>query len=198
MAQTFAHSIIVTNVTSEGPRLKIWGVCEKDKYSYIETLIAQLGNEFMQRQGLGPQNSISSETTCCVKYRGKYVRAKITNIHPNGVIVLLIDSGVTDIVPVEVVKLLYPNSKEEDYLIKCPPLANEFTLANVLSVNEKWDVRAVETIRNLVKDKELSVSKFEKFNSCYLVKLLLGEHDIGNLLVNKGMAKMTTLDDMFK
>ncbi|XP_043481522.1 uncharacterized protein LOC122510734 isoform X2 [Leptopilina heterotoma] len=198
MAQTFAHSIIVTNVTSDGPRLKIWGVCEKEKYSYIETLIAELGNEFMQRQGLGPQNALSSETTCCVKYRGKFVRAKITNIHRNGVIVLLIDSGVTDIVPVEVVKLLYPNSKEEDYLIKCPPLANEFTLANVLSVNEKWDVRTVETIRILVKDKELSVSKFEKFNSCYLVKLVLGEHDIGNLLVNKGMAKMTTLDDMFK
>ncbi|XP_051163824.1 maternal protein tudor-like isoform X2 [Leptopilina boulardi] len=197
MAQT-GHSIIVTNVTSEGPRLKIWGVCEKDKYSYIEALITSLGNKLMQRQGLGPQNSISPETTYCVKYRGRYVRAKITNIHQNGVIVLLIDSGITDIVPIELVRVLYPNSKEEDFLIKCPPLANEFTLANIISVNEKWDSRTVESIGTLVKDKELMVSKFEKFNSCYLVKLLFGDHDIGNILVNKGMAKMTTLSDMFK
>ena len=196
MAQK-GHTILVTNVEGDGPRLKIWGVVEIQNLSYIEKVIHVLSKNFNQ-QGCPDAQAFVVNTVCCAKYRGSYVRAKVGTVQANGVVVQLIDSGIVDLLPVEVLRPLYSNSNEENLLRTVPPLAKEFTLANIVSVNEKWESRSIETLMSFIKDKELEVSHYDFYNNRYLVKLVYGIQDIGTLLVNKKMAVMTTLDKMFK
>ncbi|XP_033209193.1 maternal protein tudor isoform X2 [Belonocnema kinseyi] len=188
--------ILVTNVVGDGPRLKIWGVVDKQNLAYIEKIINVLSKKFVQQGVPDAQNPVPN-TICCVKYRGSYARAKVCSVQPNGVVVQLIDSGIVDILPKEVFRFIHPNSNEESMLLSAPPLAAEFTLANIVSINEKWESRCIETILSFIKDKELEVSHYDIHNNRYFVKLVYGETDIGNMLVNKRMAVMATLEDMF-
>ena len=198
MAQK-GNTVLVTNVTGDGPLLKVWGVVDKQGYAYIQKVIGVLSNKFNQHQGVPePQTPVLPNIVCCVKYRGSYVRAKICSVQQNGVVVHLIDSGVFDILPIDVFRLLYGNSDEEKLLLTKPPLATEFILANIVSITEKWESRCIETIQSFIEGKELEVSHYTFYNNRYVVKLVYGNSDIGTLLVNKRMAVMATLEDMFK
>lgn len=126
-------------------------------------------------------------TTCCAKFSQdqQWYRGTIKAKHPNGIEVLFVDYGNSEIVSPSEVRVMNPE------LLACEVQAFQCILDNCHPAlnSEEWGVNPTGIFSELVMDKLLHTQVISKADrNCWRVKLLDGDSDVCNQLVQCGVA----------
>lgn len=201
MAQSTQSSeivIFVTHVEAEEGYLKIWGQVDKNAATCIEHYILPLINQFNEGYGCPSRaNNLAVGMVCCAKFQSEgYYRAKIHNIHADGtVLVHFIDYGNMEVLHLNEIRLLRGMPGAEP-LQNFPPIAAEFTLADVLPINGIWENRVIETIKKNLCYTEYRAIAHPMMNNRCLIKLSYNNENFSDVLVREHMALPIISQDM--
>ncbi|XP_014611434.1 PREDICTED: maternal protein tudor isoform X1 [Polistes canadensis] len=192
--------IFVTHIEAEHQYLKIWGQTDKNSATYVERLILPLFEKFSIGSGYPElQEGLSINALCCARFQNDgYYRARVCNIYPDGKVLLqFIDYGNIEVLPQHEVYLLR-NIPGSETLQSFPPVAYEFTLANVAPINNVWDNEIIETIKKILRYNEYKACCLSNAGNHTFIKLYYNNEDFAELLVKKRMALDATTQDSFK
>ncbi|XP_047349819.1 maternal protein tudor-like isoform X3 [Vespa velutina] len=192
--------IFVTHVEAEHQFLRIWGQIDKNSATYVERMILPLFEKFAIGSGYPElQEGLSINALCCARFQNDgYYRARVCNICPDGKVVLqFIDYGNIEILPQHEVYLLR-NIPGSETLQSFPPVAYEFTLANVIPINNVWDNKTIETIKKILRYNEYKACCLSTVRNHTFIKLYYNNEDFGELLVKRHMAMDATIQDLFR
>ncbi|KAL2729141.1 LOW QUALITY PROTEIN: maternal protein tudor-like isoform X1 [Vespula maculifrons] len=192
--------IFVTHVEAEHQFLRIWGQIDKNSATYVERMILPLFEKFAIGSGYPElQEGLSINALCCARFQNDgYYRARVCNICPDGKVVLqFIDYGNIEILPQHEVYLLR-NIPGSETLQSFPPVAYEFTLANIIPINNVWDNKTIETIKKILRYNEYKACCLSTVRNHTFIKLYYNNEDFGELLVKRNMAMDATMQDLFR
>nr|XP_050852508.1 maternal protein tudor-like isoform X2 [Vespula vulgaris] len=192
--------IFVTHVEAEHQFLRIWGQIDKNSATYVERMILPLFEKFAIGSGYPElQEGLSINALCCARFQNDgYYRARVCNICPDGKVVLqFIDYGNIEILPQHEVYLLR-NIPGSETLQSFPPVAYEFTLANIIPINNVWDNKTIETIKKILRYNEYKACCLSTVRNHTFIKLYYNNEDFGELLVKRHMAMDATMQDLFR
>ncbi|KAL2735605.1 maternal protein tudor-like isoform X1 [Vespula squamosa] len=192
--------IFVTHVEAEHQFLRIWGQIDKNSATYVERMILPLFEKFAIGSGYPElQEGLSINALCCARFQNDgYYRARVCNICPDGKVVLqFIDYGNIEILPQHEVYLLR-NIPGSETLQSFPPVAYEFTLANIIPINNVWDNKTIETIKKILRYNEYKACCLSNVRNHTFIKLYYNNEDFGELLVKRHMAMDATMQDLFR
>ncbi|XP_076298392.1 protein tudor-like isoform X2 [Lasioglossum baleicum] len=193
--------IFVTHVEAENSFLKIWGQVDKNSGTCVERMILPLAEKFARSQDcVGSRaNNLHLNALCCARFQNEgYYRAKVINIRPDGMVVLqFIDYGNIEVLPPQEIHLLESIPGAES-LQSYPPVAFDFTLANVLPINEIWENKIIELIKKSLCYNEYKILIHSVINNHRFIKLWYNNEDFSELLINRHMALGTTVPEMFR
>ncbi|KAK2576789.1 hypothetical protein KPH14_005431 [Odynerus spinipes] len=192
--------IFVTHIEAEDQFLKIWGQVDKNSATYVERMILPLFEQFARGRGCpDSQSGLTINALCCARFQNDgYYRARVCNICPDGMVVLqFIDYGNIEVLPQNEIHLLQ-NIPGSETLQSLPPVAVEFTLANILPINGIWDNKTIETIKKILRYNEYKASSVSVGGNHRLIKLYYNNEDFAELLVKRHMALPATLQELFR
>ncbi|KAI4503981.1 hypothetical protein M0802_000452 [Mischocyttarus mexicanus] len=192
--------IFVTHIEAEHQYLKIWGQIDKNSATYVERLILPLFEKFSVGSGYPElQEGLSINALCCARFQNDgYYRARVCNINPDGKVVLqFIDYGNIEVLPQHEVYLLR-NIPGSETLQSFPPVAYEFTLANVAPINNVWDNEIIETIKKILRYNEYKACCLSNAGNHTFIKLYFNNEDFAELLVKRHMALDAKMQDLFR
>ncbi|XP_015178527.1 PREDICTED: maternal protein tudor isoform X2 [Polistes dominula] len=192
--------IFVTHIEAKHQHLKIWGQTDKNAATYVERLILPLSEKLSVASGYPElQEGLTINALCCARFQNDgYYRARICNIYPDGkVLVQFIDYGNVEVLSQREVHLLR-NIPGSETLQSFPPVAYEFTLANVAPINNVWDNEIIETINKILRYNEYKAYCLSNTGNHTFIKICYNNEDFAELLVKRHMALDVTTQDSYR
>ena len=126
--------------------------------------------------------------TCCAKFSqdGRWYRGIVKSKHPNGLYILFVDYGNSEVVSVSDVRAIKPELQAWEMQAICCCLHS----CHPVQGSKEWDESAIGIFGELVNDKPLCAHVISDFQdgACH-VKLMDGDSDVCDQLIQCGVAE---------
>ncbi|XP_076298394.1 protein tudor-like [Lasioglossum baleicum] len=194
-------TILVTHVEAKNTFLKIWGHIDKNSATCVGRMIYPFVEKFAKSQDCFGSTAINLHLNaiCCAKYLNEnYYRAKIISVRPDGMVVVqFIDYGNIEVLPPQDIHLL-KSIPGTEFLQSFPPVAFDFTLANVLPINKVWGNRIIELIKKNICYNEYKIMIHSVVNNHCFIKLWYNNEDFSEFLIKRQVALGATVQEMVR